>query len=254
MLDSRTSQTKRVEITPMVLLSAVDHYKRQSYQRVLGILLGNITETKIVVTNSFAVPFEENDDGFFLDTSYLTNMHELFHKVNNKEKIVGFYHTGPKMYKTDVDISKTIELFCDNPILAIINVHLNSEDIPVQAFKLNHKEQFENLNVKIGADENEEVGVEHLLRDIKETCGSTLKDRLNVIKSSIIMYEQALSNIIQYLGKKHLNTNILKLLQEICNDIPRMTKGIEFKEIYNAELTNTVVALNDLIRNKMDKK
>ena len=243
-----------VEITPMVLLSAVDHYKRLSYPRVLGILLGKVTEKKVTVTNSFAVPFEENEDGYFLDTSYLSNMFDLFHKVNNKEQIVGFYHTGPKLHKTDLEISKTINLFCENPILTIINVHLQTEDIPVQAFVLNHKQEFSNLNVKIGADENEEVGVEHLLRDIKETSGSTLKDRLNVVRNSVSMYEEALSNIINYLENGNKNPTILKMLQEVCNDIPRLSDSSKLEDIYNSELVNTIVSFNDLIRNKIDQK
>ncbi|EED44111.1 transcriptional regulator [Enterocytozoon bieneusi H348] len=245
---------KFVEITPMVLLSVVDHYKRQSYKRVIGILLGNTTSTKIIITNSFAVPFEENTSGFFLDTSYLQNMYDLFHKVNSKECIIGWYHSGPKIYKTDLDITKSIEIFCNNPILTIVNVHLKTDDIPVQAFQLNDLKQFDNLNVKIGADENEEIGVEHLLRDIKEGTGSQLKDKFNIIVNSLIMYEESLTKIINYLdpNKTTYSSKILMLLQEIINNTPKLIESVDMNEIYIGELINCLVNMNDLIKNRQE--
>ena len=52
---------ERVYISPLVLLSVVDHYKRLSSNRVVGILLGTIESSKVKITNSFAVPLEENE-------------------------------------------------------------------------------------------------------------------------------------------------------------------------------------------------
>ncbi|CAG2101676.1 unnamed protein product, partial [Medioppia subpectinata] len=197
-----------------------DHYKRQSYKRVIGVLLGKIEKSQIIVTNSLAVPFEESENQFFLDTS------------------------GPQMYKTDLKITKTIGLFCDTPILAIINVHLESDDIPVQAFKLGVDESLNHLNVVIGADENEEVGVEHLLRNIKSGTGTTLMDKLNNIKNSLIKYSSSLGNIIRYLMEiedgRESNQEILKVLQKIINGIPKLGEDVEMQEIYGVELINTV--------------
>jgi 26S proteasome regulatory subunit N8 len=48
------------------------------------------------------VPFDEDADDpntFFLDTEYLESMFGMFYKVAAKEKIVGWYHTGPKLCK-----------------------------------------------------------------------------------------------------------------------------------------------------------
>ena len=46
------------------------------------------------MSNSFAVPFDEDDkdpDVYFLDHDYLESMYTMFKKVNAKEKIVGWY-------------------------------------------------------------------------------------------------------------------------------------------------------------------
>lgn len=244
---------KSVEATPMVLLSAVDHYKRQCYKRAIGILLGEETEHKYVVTNSFGIPFEENSEGYFLDTSYLQLMFELFHKVNSKEKILGWYHTGPKMYQNDREITKTLSIYCENPILGIINVHLQTEDIPLQAYLLNADKELVNLSVQIGADDNEEVGVEHLLRDIKEGTGTTLKDKFNIVVNSLEQFDGCLTNIIDFLEKDGpKSSEILKMLQEISGEIPRLDEDVDMMEVYNCELVNCLVSMNELLTNKKE--
>jgi 26S proteasome regulatory subunit N8 len=63
-----------VVVHPLVLLSVTDHYARVAEnargKRVVGVLLGESSKGRIDVTNSFAVPFEEDakDPGImFLD-------------------------------------------------------------------------------------------------------------------------------------------------------------------------------------------
>lgn len=52
-----------VVVHPLVLLSVVDHYNRvakNTNKRVVGIILGEISKGRVDVTNSYAVPFEED--------------------------------------------------------------------------------------------------------------------------------------------------------------------------------------------------
>lgn len=58
-----TSDVENVVVHPLVLLSAADHYHRVARgtrKRVVGVLLGQVTKGSVDVTNSFAVPFEED--------------------------------------------------------------------------------------------------------------------------------------------------------------------------------------------------
>ena len=53
---------------------------------------------RLDVTNSFGVPFEEDKKDpniWFLDHNYLENMYNMFRRVNAKERVLGFYSTGP---------------------------------------------------------------------------------------------------------------------------------------------------------------
>lgn len=77
----------QVVVHPLVLLSVVDHYKRSASgtnRRVVGTLLGEIEGNQIHVTNSFAVPFDEDTKDptvWFLDHNYLEHMLRMFKKV-----------------------------------------------------------------------------------------------------------------------------------------------------------------------------
>lgn len=80
----------KVVLHPLVLLSVVDHYNRvakDTKKRVVGVLLGDTYKGQVDVTNSFAVPFEEDDQDptiWFLDHSYLENMAHMFKKINGE--------------------------------------------------------------------------------------------------------------------------------------------------------------------------
>jgi 26S proteasome regulatory subunit N8 len=77
-----------VVIAPLVLLSAADHYHRSAKgtrRRVVGCLLGSKEGNRVRVTNSFAIPFEEDERDsavFFADHTYIENFAEMARKVN----------------------------------------------------------------------------------------------------------------------------------------------------------------------------
>jgi 26S proteasome regulatory subunit N8 len=246
-----------VIVHPLVLLSAVDHYKRKGTKRVAGILLGT-TDKEIHITESFAAIFEEDADGWFLDTSHIQNMFDLFYKVNRKLGVVGWYHTGPKMSEIDLEVTKSLVKFVEDPFMVIINVHLDTSDLPVQTFRL-EKNDFTHVNSSIEAEEAEEVGVEHLVRDIREEASGSISARIKEIKESMVIYEHVLDEIGAYLGdvlenKIALSHEIINLCQEIINSVPKLRQSIDetLCECYSAELAKAVIALNDLRRNRIE--
>jgi 26S proteasome regulatory subunit N8 len=85
-----TNLATEVVIHPLVLLSVTDHYNRvakDTRKRVIGVLLGSRNRNQVDVTNSFAVPFEEdlsNPTVWFLDHNFLETMFWMFKKVNSE--------------------------------------------------------------------------------------------------------------------------------------------------------------------------
>ena len=188
----------QVVIHPLVLLSTVDHFLRVNPKggkgRVVGVLLGEVWQGRVDVTNSFAVPFDEDDKSggvWYLDHDYLEKMYRMFKKVAAKEKIVGWYSTGPKIKPIDIQIN---HLFRDwgqgaaaDPVFCIIDVNVKEDVLPTEAYVAVEETAsdsstvswtFKHIPCEIGALEAEEIGVEHLLRDIKVCARPACPPRL----------------------------------------------------------------------------
>jgi 26S proteasome regulatory subunit N8 len=76
------------------------------------------------IANSFAIPFDEDEkdkEVWFLDHEYLECMYNMFKKVNAKERIVGWYHTGPKLHQNDILINDLMRKYCQQSVLVIID-------------------------------------------------------------------------------------------------------------------------------------
>ena len=138
---SSNKNVVEVIIHPLVLLSVVDHFNRVSKdvnRRVVGVLLGTRDGNRADVTNSYAVPFEEKLDNptvWFLDHNFLDQMHWMFRKVNARERIVGFYSSGPKLKENDLKISALFRKFCDfEPIMVIIDTRPDVDGLPTTAY------------------------------------------------------------------------------------------------------------------------
>ncbi|RWS24730.1 26S proteasome non-ATPase regulatory subunit 7-like protein [Leptotrombidium deliense] len=278
---------QKVVVHPLVLLSVVDHFNRMgkigNQRRVVGILLGGFKGKGCLdISNSFAVPFDEDDKEqsvWFLDHDYLENMYNMFKKVNSKERIVGWYHTGPKLHQNDISINDLIRKYCPNSVLVIIDAKPKDLGLPTTAYFAVEEvhddgtptsKTFEHVLSEIGAEEAEEVGVEHLLRDIKDTTLGTLSQRVtNQLMGLKGLYSQ-MTEIKNYLdlvvsGKLPINHSIIYLLQDIFNLIPDVTTpnfvnssfvktNDQMLVVYIASLVRCVIALHNLINNKITNR
>ncbi|PSN52000.1 26S proteasome non-ATPase regulatory subunit 7 [Blattella germanica] len=233
-MPSQEVVTNKVVVHPLVLLSVVDHFNRMgkigNQKRVVGVLLGCWRAKGVLdVSNSFAVPFDEDDKDksvWFLDHDYLENMYGMFKKVN-----------GPKLHQNDVAINELIRRYCPNSVLVIIDAKPKDLGLPTEAYHAVEEvhddgsptsKTFEHVPSEIGAEEAEEVGVEHLLRDIKDTTVGTLSQRITN----------------QLLGLKGLHSQI----RDIRNYLVQMLV------VYLAALIRSIIALHNLINNKLTNR
>eukprot|EP01084_Bolivina_argentea_P015933 29856_1 len=205
---------ERVEIHPLVLLSVTDHYNRvakDTKKRVVGCLLGQRIGKRLDVTNSFAVPFDEEERSpgtWFLDYNYLEDLAYMFKRVNTRERIVGWYSSGPKLKKNDIDIHKLFYEYNTEPICCIIRVSEETEDLPTKAYcgvdvvqsDGRHSKEFAHVPSIVTASEAEAVGVEHLLREVQDISLSTLTTEVNHKKSSLNGLTERLLMIRDYLN------------------------------------------------------
>jgi 26S proteasome regulatory subunit N8 len=283
--DTPTSIDKRaVVVHPIVLLGVVDHYNRVAKgttKRVVGTLLGEVTDFKLHVTNCFAVPFEEDPRDpqvWFVDHNFHENMFAMFKKVNQKERVVGWYSTGPKIKPSDLSIHELYRRYCPEPVLVVMDVQPKDLDLPMDAYYSVQeqtsdevfKRTFLHVPSSVGAFEAEEVGVEHLLRDIKNASASTLAVRVGDKISALKGLAARLREISAYLtsvvdGKLPMNQDIIYNLQEIFNLLPdldseelvrsfAMETNDAMLALYLGSMLRSTVVLHNLINNKARNK
>jgi len=278
-----------VTMHPLVLLSVADHYHRVARgtrKRVVGVLLGSVHKGKVDCTNTFAVPFEEdsrNPSVFYLDHNYLENMYELYRKVNSKERVVGFYSTGPTIRPNDLRIHDIVKRFLPRncitaPVFCIVDIRPHLESLPTTAYKVVEevstkdgqrqvKMTFAHVPTVMGAQEAEEVGVEHLLREINDPTVSTVASLIKGKISGLATLTEKLVECKDYLescvrGECKVNPDIVSNLQTILNLLPNlntdeMVRSMLIKTndmhmaIYLSALIRSVIALHDLINNRI---
>ncbi|WVN88162.1 uncharacterized protein L203_103363 [Cryptococcus depauperatus CBS 7841] len=286
-----------VVIHPLVLLSVVDHAARvplSKNKRILGVLLGQDNGSTINVANSFAIPFEEDEKDpktFFLDLDYVEEMWRMFRKVNAKEHPIGFYHTGPRLRSSDLEITELFKRFCTRPVMVIVDVRptggRGETGIPTDAYFAVEEirddgtatqRTFTHVPTSIEAEEAEEIGVEHLLRDISSSSSAPSSSLLTTQSLSTRVTSQIqalrglyarLAEISEYLEavrckKMPVNHQIIYHLQEIIGLVPQLGGDIELGKAFRSEVNDqslvvflssiirTVLALHDLIGNRIE--
>ncbi|MCJ1319299.1 proteasome regulatory particle subunit [Xylographa vitiligo] len=294
--------TRNVSVAPLVLLSAADHFGRQpigSRKRVVGVLLGQNDGKNARVSNSFAVPFEEDDKDtsvWFLDHNYVESMNDMFKKVNAREKLIGWYHSGPKLRASDLEINELFKRYTPNPLLVIIDVQPKEVGVPTDAYfaveeikddGTTTSKTFVHTPSIIEAEEAEEIGVEHLLRDIRDVAVGTLSTRITSQLQSLQGLHLRLRDIGQYLqkvldGDLPVNHTVMGNLQDVFNLLPNLStpKGTsqingtdkpqtenselaramsvktndQLMTIYLSSLIRAITAFHDLIENKIQNR
>lgn len=286
-------EVNAVAVHPTSLLSVVDHYTRVakgSSKRVIGTLLGETKKDGLHVTSSFAVPFEEDAKDpriWFVDHDYHQMMFDMFKKVNPKERVVGWYSTGPSIRPCDLEIHEVYRRYCSdqNPVFVIIDVvgkeelglpiksYISSEETSINAG--DSQRTFLHIPSFVSSLEAEEVGVEHLLRDIKNATASTLAvqvtDRMKALKTlsaELLDVRAYMDDVIA--GKLPHNQDILDNIQMIVNSLggsgERLAQDPALRAAFNVERNDaalaiylggalrSTLAMHDLIDNKLKNK
>ncbi|KAH7870365.1 maintenance of mitochondrial structure and function-domain-containing protein [Lentinula edodes] len=282
MVAPTTEQLSALAATTISMAPDSDHHaravSRNTNKRVIGVLLGQDNGKTINVANSFGIPFEEDEKDsktWFLDHNYIEGMYEMFKKVNAKERLIGWYHTGPKLRASDQEINDLFKRFIARPIMVIVDVRPETVGIPTDAYfaveeikddGTETRKTFLHCPSAIEAEEAEEIGVEHLLRDIKDSTTTTLATRVSEQLSSLRGLQSRLSDVQKYLadvaaGTMPVNHQIVYHLQDALNLLPDLadadttqsfatSTNDELLVVYLSSLLRAVIALHALVDNK----
>ncbi|GKT33147.1 hypothetical protein ADUPG1_007147, partial [Aduncisulcus paluster] len=212
-------------IHPTVLITIQDHFRRirgSTKKRAVGILLGRFFGGVLDVTNCFSIPFDESrssSDVWYVDVDYTREMYAMFKKVNVKERFVGWYSTSPDILPQDVAIHKLIKETFEfdhkavrDPILACVNCFSQGDRGYDKTICTPHaliseakadgtivSEAFSHVTHLMKPSEVEEIGVEHLLRDVGAAREPGIEEALEQKLDALKQLQKSLRSIKEYL-------------------------------------------------------
>lgn len=62
------------------------------------------------------------------------NKDTIFNNSAAKEKMIGWYHSGPKLRSSDLEINELFKRYTPNPVLVIVDVKPKDVEIPTDAY------------------------------------------------------------------------------------------------------------------------
>lgn len=237
------------------------------------------------INNSFAVPFDEdptNPDVWFFDTNYAEEMFHMYKRVMPGVRVVGWYSSGDSVQKNDLLLHLLIaDRFCPNPIYCVVQTDEKHKGVPVLAYTTVQSGrqngaaegdsrtsflEFRNIPTHLAAEEAEEIGIEHLLRDLTDSTVTTLSTQIQEKELSLHHLCTVLQQIEEYLRdvaaeKLPINEDVLEVLQEIISLQPELylkktsTEMIRYTNdraisTFLAATARCVGALHDVIVNR----
>ena len=176
-----------------------------------------------------------------------------------------------------IQICHLITRFCQTePIFAIIDVRPEQTGIPTTTYeavdeligdgKELHK-VFKNVSSRIDAEEAEQVGVEHLLRDINDPSTSLLTFQIKQKLTGLSGLMDRLTDMSIYIqrviaGQIPVNNQIIGNMQDIFNLLPNLNideivksmlvnSNDVYLAIYISAMVRSVIALHGLLANKL---
>ncbi|KAJ4908686.1 26S proteasome non-ATPase regulatory subunit 7-like protein A-like isoform X2 [Raphanus sativus] len=166
---------EKVVVHPLVLRNIVDNHNRMagaSGKRVVGVLLGSSSRGIVGVTNSYAVPFEEDDKDpsiWSFDRNHHEYMLRMFKGLNGKEDVVGWYSTCPELRVNDLAVHTSIFRSCScvlNPVVFVtIAIVPRILDIPTKAYYAVN-EAFVHVSSEIAPPQIDHIGRSILVTEL----------------------------------------------------------------------------------------
>mmetsp|Transcript_14582 Transcript_14582/g.24864 ORF Transcript_14582/g.24864 Transcript_14582/m.24864 type:complete len:303 (+) Transcript_14582:94-1002(+) len=261
---------KTVKVHPFVLINIIDHYIRrnENQTRVIGTLLGTITEGTIEIKNSFPVPHTETEDTYSVavDIDFHNTLFALNQRVHPKEVIVGWYSTGSSINMASVYIHDFYAKEAATPVHLLIDVTLSNNTLGVYTFIANQLSMgdkllgshFSRIKHELKTHDAERVGAEAIIHGKGEARGNTVtpQSELQNVASMMKRLVDTLDDLIHYCdkvidGKVEPDNAVGHLLLETMSQIPALTKE-SFEQVFHTATQDVLLVsyLGSLMRSQ----
>lgn len=264
---------------PLVIINISDHYTRQKMRteeenpRVIGALIGEQHGRTVEVYNSFELITTE-EDANKIQMDYLEQKSEQLKLVYPNYDFLGWYSTGERVSKEDLDIHKQFITKNESPLYLMLSPHPkpNARELPLSLYESEMKEvdgaptmRLTKVRYRIQSGEAERIAVDHIATNEGGNVGgiSMLTSHLSGLHSAIKMLHLRILICLEYLkqakkGKLAKDAGIMRQISALCNLLPTIDTQMfeqDFTNEYNdallltylAGITKTANTVNDLI-------
>ncbi|XP_042420961.1 eukaryotic translation initiation factor 3 subunit F-like isoform X2 [Zingiber officinale] len=223
------------KIHAVVLFNICDCYVRRPDQadRVIGTLLGSVSDGVVEIKNSYAVPHNESADQVALDVDYHRNMYLSHLKVNPKEVLVGWFSTGFGVSGGSALIHEFYVKELKEAQSSIPPIHLTVDT------------RFKNGEASIKVDILKTTAVDKLPNDLEGMEASM--ERLYSLLDEIYKY---VDDVVE--GRVTPNNDIGRFLADTLASVPRMSTAA-FDKVFNDKIQDNLalVYLSSLVKTQL---
>lgn len=239
----------------MVIFNVLDHHiRRPDADRVIGVLLGNISdETGIVeVRNCFPVPHGEGEQ-ISMNIDHYKTMVGLHHRLNPDDVVVGWYTTGDFVKRSAVLFQKFFRREMNQePVHLMVGTDLASGTIQINTyyslivsftdnFVHNH---FLPLPFDYVTSEHERAAFD-VLSTVKDGHSQPLSD-LASLERALVRLQETISTLHAHLGdiiagKAPQNVELGRFLQHTLSMLP--STDVSFETMFSNGTLDTLMLI-----------
>jgi len=254
----QTTKKFTCTVHPVVLFSVLDFYtRREDGDRVIGVLLGEVDEANITITNCFPVPHREGAK-IALDREFYNTMITLHEKSNPKEMLVGWYSTGLTINDASVLFH---EFFTKDmrrsPIHLLVDTEFTDGEMAIKAFvhtaisleKKKFASRFDEIYCQVealdaesmaltsfaSADDEEERGRVALSSDIE-----SLRSIIKKLKANIAKVRDYVDKVVK--GETKPSKKVGRMLTRIVQSVPKIDETA-YTKMFNDNLQDLLMVV-----------
>ncbi|KAJ1626977.1 maintenance of mitochondrial structure and function-domain-containing protein [Pavlovales sp. CCMP2436] len=266
------------KLRPTVLFSIADHFtRRQDEQgRVIGTLLGSVTDGVVDIAGCFPVPHSESEQAT-VDADFNATMYGLHRKVHPKQVVVGWYSTGSELTHNDQFYHQFFEDLAGEGVALVfllVDMSLTAAGVKTKTFVRNElalggkhvASAFKDIRLRVAKTDAERIGIDHIVRSSMAGGGGPqnlvpLRAEVDTNHLRMCKLLDAIDKMRAYIeqvegGKIKANAAIGRTLADALSSLPKPDSA-EFNQMldsntqdmlmvsYLSKLTSTQLVLSE---------
>ncbi|KAF8059749.1 CSN6 [Scenedesmus sp. PABB004] len=255
------------KLHPLVLINVSDHHTRLRANgpdgapapRVMGCLLGSQDGRSVDVANSFEIKYAETEDGWEVDTAFLTKKQEQYKQVFPKQDVVGWYCTGAAVEARHLRVHAKVCEVNESPLFLLLNPVIDParKDLPVAVYETElhtvdgvPQTTFVRAHYSMETSDAERIGVDQVAKILpsgKASGSEQLTAHLAGLHSAVKMLAGKLAAIQAHLedvaaGRAPFDHGLMRQVHSLVCGLPALDSAA-FRKEYLTEFNDTLATL-----------